>query len=396
MKLVKTLLSRAPVALRLARGAACQFRRHEGHDRVTAETTTDETAAVAAPLGAFEKWLSLWVALAIAAGLALGSLAPGLFAALAAAEVAQVNLIVALLIWAMVFPMMVGVDFTALRHIRETPKGLAVTLAVNWLIKPFTMAGLGLLFFNVVFAGLIPADDAQAYLAGLILLGAAPCTAMVFVWAQLTRGDPTYTLVQVSVNDVVMVFAFAPIVAFLLGVTDIAVPWETLLLSVGLYVVIPLAAGLAVRRGLVRRGGEPAVEDFKARAKPWSIVGLLATVVLLFGFQGQVILERPLVIALIAVPLLIQSYGIFALAYAAARAWRIPFNVAAPCALIGTSNFFELAVAVAISLFGIGSGAALATVVGVLVEVPVMLSLVALANRTRHWFDDAIPAARSA
>jgi ACR3 family arsenite transporter len=351
---------------------------------LTAETTLPDRLPTA--LGLFERWLSLWVALAIAAGLALGSLVPGLFSALAAAEIARVNLVVAVLIWAMVFPMMVGVDFAALRHIGDRPKGLAVTLAVNWLVKPFTMAGLGLLFFNYVFAGLIPREDAQAYLAGLILLGAAPCTAMVFVWSQLTRGDPTYTLVQVSVNDVVMVFAFAPIVAFLLGVTDIAVPWETLLLSVGLYVVIPLAAGLAVRRSLVHRAGASAVDDFKARAKPWSIVGLLATVVLLFGFQGQVILDRPLVIALIAVPLLIQSYGIFALAYAAARAWRIPYNVAAPCALIGTSNFFELAVAVAISLFGIGSGAALATVVGVLVEVPVMLSLVALANRTRHWF----------
>jgi ACR3 family arsenite transporter len=248
------------------------------------------------------------------------------------------------------------------------------------------MAALGVLFFEHLFAELIPPDDAQAYLAGVILLGAAPCTAMVFVWSQLTRGDPAYTLVQVSVNDVVMIFAFAPIVALLLGITDIPVPWETLLLSVGLYVAIPLAAGLLTRRRLVRRGGEAAVEAFKARVKPWSVVGLLATVVLLFGFQGRVILDQPMVIALIAIPLLIQTYGIFAIAYGAALAWRIPFNVAAPCALIGTSNFFELAVAVAISLFGLGSGAALATVVGVLVEVPVMLSLVALANRTRHWF----------
>ncbi len=286
----------------------------------------------------------------------------------------------------MVFPMMVGVDLSALARIGDRPKGLVVTLAVNWLVKPFTMAALGVLFFEHVFAGLIPPDDAQAYLAGLILLGAAPCTAMVFVWSELTRGDPTYTLVQVSVNDIVMVFAFAPIVALLLGLTDIVVPWETLLLSVGLYVVIPLAAGLVVRTRLVRTGGEPAVAAFKERVKPGSIIGLIATVVLLFGFQGHVIVERPLSIGLIAVPLLIQSYGIFAVAYSAARAWRIPFDVAAPCALIGTSNFFELAVAVAISLFGIDSGAALATVVGVLVEVPVMLSLVAFANRTRHWF----------
>ena len=295
-------------------------------------------------------------------------------------------IVVAVLIWAMVYPMMIGVDFTALRDIGERPKGLIVTLLVNWLIKPFTMAALGVLFFNHVFAGLIPPDDAQAYLAGVILLGAAPCTAMVFVWSQLTRGDATYTLVQVSVNDVIMVFAFAPIVAFLLGVTDIAVPWETLVLSVVLYIVIPLIAGLLTRARLMARGGEAAVDTFRDRIKPVTVIGLLVTVILLFGFQGQVILETPLVIALIAVPLLLQSYGIFALAYGLARLWRIPFNVAAPCALIGTSNFFELAVAVAISLFGLGSGAALATVVGVLVEVPVMLSLVAFANRTRHWF----------
>ena len=347
---------------------------------------TDATLAPAAGLGRFERWLSVWVALAIGAGLLLGNLFPGLFTALAALEVAHVNRPVAVLIWAMVYPMMVGVDFGALARIGERPKGLVVTLTVNWLIKPFTMAALGVLFFNHVFAGLIPPDDAQAYLAGVILLGAAPCTAMVFVWSNLTRGDPTYTLVQVSVNDVVMIFAFAPIVAFLLGVTDIAVPWNTLLLSVLLYVALPLVAGYLTRRKLVARGGEPAVAAFKARVQPFSIAGLLVTVVLLFGFQGEVILESPLIIALIAVPLLIQTYGIFFLAYGWARAWRIPFDIAAPCALIGTSNFFELAVAVAISLFGLGSGAALATVVGVLVEVPVMLSLVAFANRTRHWF----------
>jgi ACR3 family arsenite transporter len=347
---------------------------------------TDAPLPADAGLGPFERWLSVWVALAIGAGLVLGNLVPGLFAALAGLEVASVNLPVAVLIWAMVFPMMVGVDFAALRRIGDRPKGLVVTLVVNWLVKPFTMAALGVLFFEVVFAGLIPPDDAQAYLAGVILLGAAPCTAMVFVWSNLTRGDPTYTLVQVGVNDVIMVFAFAPIVAFLLGVTDIVVPWDTLLLSVGLYVVLPLLAGVALRTRLTARGGAAAVDAFKARVQPASMAGLLATVVLLFGFQGTVILDRPLVIALIAAPLLIQSYGIFFLAYGAARAWGIPFNVAAPCALIGTSNFFELAVAVAISLFGLGSGAALATVVGVLVEVPVMLSLVAFANRTRHWF----------
>ncbi|WP_099827512.1 ACR3 family arsenite efflux transporter [Oceaniglobus indicus] len=350
---------------------------------------TDTSLRAAAGLGTFERWLSVWVGLAIGAGLLLGNLFPAAFSFLAALEVASVNLPVAVLIWAMVYPMMVGVDFGALARVGETPKGLIVTLVVNWLIKPFTMAALGVLFFNHVFAGLIPPDDAQAYLAGVILLGAAPCTAMVFVWSNLTRGDATYTLVQVSVNDVIMVFAFAPIVAFLLGVTDITVPWDTLLLSVGLYVMLPLLAGYVTRRNLVGRGGEAAVDAFKARIQPFSILGLLVTVVLLFGFQGEVILDRPLVIAMIAVPLLIQSYGIFLVAYGVARAWRIPFNIAAPCALIGTSNFFELAVAVAISLFGLGSGAALATVVGVLVEVPVMLSLVAFANRTKHWFPPA-------
>ncbi|MCP5156616.1 MAG: ACR3 family arsenite efflux transporter [Ectothiorhodospiraceae bacterium] len=347
-----------------------------------------------AGIGFFEKWLSVWVALCIAAGLVLGNAFPALFAMLASWEYASVNLVVALLIWAMVYPMMVNVDFTSLRHVGDRPKGLVITLVVNWLLKPFTMAALGVLFFEVVFADLIAPADAAQYIAGLILLGAAPCTAMVFVWSQLTRGDATYTLVQVSVNDVVMVFAFAPIVAFLLGITDIAVPWETLLLSVVLYVVIPLAAGALTRRWLLRhaergQSGTDVVGRFCEAVKPVSVVGLLATVVLLFGFQGQTILAQPLVIALIAVPLVIQSYGVFVVAYAAARAWRVPFDVAAPCALIGTSNFFELAVAVAISVFGLDSGAALATVVGVLVEVPVMLSLVAVANRTRDWFPSA-------
>jgi len=350
-------------------------------------------ASGAAPggIGFFEKWLTLRVALCIAAGIVLGNTLPGLFGILAGLEYAKVNLVVAVLIWAMVYPMMVNVDLASLRHIGDRPKGLIVTVAVNWLIKPFTMAALGVLFFEVLFADMIAPASAQQYIAGLILLGAAPCTAMVFVWSQLTRGDATYTLVQVSVNDVIMIFAFAPIVAFLLGVTDLAVPWETLLLSVALYVVIPLAAGVWTRRRLVAhatRGetGEAAVARFTAAIKPFSVLGLLATVVLLFGFQGGVILDQPGLIALIAAPLVIQSYGIFVIAYGAAWAWKIPFNVAAPCALIGTSNFFELAVAVAISLFGLHSGAALATVVGVLVEVPVMLSLVAFANRTQHWF----------
>jgi ACR3 family arsenite transporter len=345
-----------------------------------------QTAAAPGGIGFFEKWLSLWIGLCIAAGIALGTALPGVFGFLAGLEVASVNLVVAVLIWAMIFPMMVNVDFASLGHIGDRPKGLVITLAVNWVIKPFTMAALGVLFFEVVFADMIDPKSAQEYIAGLILLGAAPCTAMVFVWSQMTKGDPTYTLVQVSVNDLVMVFAFAPIVALLLGVTDIAVPWETLLISVALYVVIPLAAGAVTRASLIARGGQAAVDGFTARVKPASVLGLLATVVLLFGFQGHVILNDPLLIGLIAVPLLIQSYGIFAIAYAAAWAWKVPFNVAAPCAMIGTSNFFELAVAVAISLFGLESGAALATVVGVLVEVPVMLSLVAFANRTRHLF----------
>jgi arsenite transporter len=340
-------------------------------------------------MGVFERYLSVWVGLCILAGIGLGLLIPGAFAALAGLEYANVNFAVAILIWAMVWPMMIGVDFSAMARVGDKPKGLIITLVVNWLIKPFTMAALGVVFFRTVFADFIPPEDADGYIAGLILLGAAPCTAMVFVWSQLTRGDANYTLVQVSVNDAIMVFAFAPIVAFLLGVSDIAVPWETLLLSVALYIVIPLIAGLLTRNRLIKGGGERAVTAFTDRIKPLSVVGLLATVVLLFGFQSETIISRPLVIALIAVPILIQSYGIFAIAYAAAWAWKVPHAIAAPCAMIGTSNFFELAVAVAISLFGLNSGAALATVVGVLVEVPVMLSLVAFANRTRNAFQQA-------
>jgi len=345
----------------------------------------------AAGLGLFEKWLSVWVAAAIVAGIVIGNIAPDAVALLARLEYASVNLVVAVLIWAMIYPMMVSVDFASLRHIGEKPKGLVITIVVNWFIKPFTMAALAVLFFKYIYAGLMSPDDAQQYIAGLILLGAAPCTAMVFVWSQMTKGDPAYTLVQVSVNDIIMIFAFAPIVALLLGVTDIEVPWETLLLSTLLYVVIPLVAGALTRRALLARStdGEAAVAAFTGRIKPLSIIGLLVTVVLLFAFQAQTIVTQPLLIALIAVPIIIQSYGIFFVSYAAAWAWKVPHNVAAPCALIGTSNFFELAVAVAIGVFGLGSGAALATVVGVLVEVPVMLSLVAFANRTRAKFPSA-------
>ena len=331
----------------------------------------------------FERYLSVWILLAIIAGVALGNVLPGLFQAIAAAEFANVNLVVAVLIWAMVYPMMVGVDPGSLHDVARQPKGLLITLTVNWLIKPFTMAALAVLFFEVVFADVIAPDDASQYIAGLILLGAAPCTAMVFVWSQLTRGDANYTLVQVTVNDLIMIFAFAPIVAFLLGVTDIVVPWETLLLSVLLFIVLPLAAGLLTRR---RLGGPARIEAFLRRVKPYSVIGLIVTVVILFGLQGETILARPATIVLIAVPILIQSYGIFLLGYGAAYVLKVPHRIAAPCAMIGTSNFFELAVAVAISLFGLHSGAALATVVGVLVEVPVMLSLVAFVNRTRSKF----------
>ncbi|MFT5182883.1 MAG: ACR3 family arsenite transporter [Alphaproteobacteria bacterium] len=361
-----------------------------------APSTSPQMAAAdpAGGIGFFEKWLSVWVALCIVAGIGLGKAVPDIFQTLAGLEYASVNFAVAVLIWAMVYPMMVNVDFASIRHIGDRPKGLIITLVVNWLIKPFTMAALGILFFEILFADIIAPEDAREYIGGLILLGAAPCTAMVFVWSQLTRGDATYTLVQVSVNDVIMIFAYVPIVALLLGVTDISVPWETLLLSVGLYVVIPLVAGYATRQRLVRGVGQTEDSDrrvahFVSRVKPFSVIGLLATVILLFGFQGNIIIDQPLLIALIATPLLIQSYGIFFVTYGAAWLWRVPFNVAAPCALIGTSNFFELAVAVAISVFGLDSGAALATVVGVLVEVPVMLSLVAFANRTRTLFSQS-------
>jgi ACR3 family arsenite transporter len=340
----------------------------------------------ASPMGLFERYLSLWVSLCIAGGLGLGVVLPGLFSAIAGIEYASVNLVVAVFIWVMIYPMMVNVDFASLKDVGKKPKGLCITLVVNWLIKPFTMAALGILFFEYIFADFVEPETAKEYIAGMILLGVAPCTAMVFVWSQLVRGDANYTLVQVSINDIIMVFAFAPIAAFLLGVSDIVVPWETLLLSVLLYVVIPLVAGYITRRTLDGPDNHERIARFTGKIKPISVIGLLATVVLLFGFQAQTILERPMLIVLIAIPLLIQSYGIFVIAYGWAYLWRVPFSTAAPAALIGTSNFFELAVAVAISLFGLNSGAALATVVGVLVEVPVMLSLVALANRTRHRF----------
>ena len=331
-------------------------------------------------MGIFERFLSIWVALAIAAGVALGLLVPGAFQAVADLEFAHVNLVVAVFIWVMIFPMMVQIDWRAVKDVRQRPQGLLLTLVVNWLIKPFTMAALGVLFFQYIFSPWVDPQSAQEFIAGMILLGVAPCTAMVFVWSQLVKGDANYTLVQVTVNDLIMVVAFAPIAAFLLGVTDIAVPWETLLISTGLYVMLPLAAGMIFRHLWLALGTEHLQRRI-SQIKPWSVMGLIATVVLLFGFQAPTIVEKPLVIAMIAVPLVLQTYGIFFIAWWAARWLNLPHNIAGPACLIGTSNFFELAVAVAISLFGLHSGAALATVVGVLVEVPVMLTLVNLIQR---------------
>lgn len=333
-------------------------------------------------MGIFERFLSVWIAIAIAAGVGLGLLIPAAFEVVSRCEVAGVNVVVAALIWLMIYPMMLKVEPSCLKDVGKKPTGLLITLVVNWLIKPFTMAALGVLFFNHLFASIVPPDDASQIIAGMILLGVAPCTAMVFVWSHLTDGDPNYTLVQVSINDLIMVFAFAPIAGFLLGVTDIVVPWGTLIASVVMFIVIPLAAGIATQRALSRT----KVDRLGLRLKPTSILGLLATVVLLFGFQADMIWSRPMLVVLIAIPLLFQSYGIFAVTYGLARMMKLPFNIAAPAAMIGTSNFFELAVAVAISLFGLSSAAALATVVGVLIEVPVMLSLVAFANRTSAWF----------
>ena len=339
-------------------------------------------------MGLFERYLSVWVGIAIVVGIFLGSVEPDAFAAIASIEYAHVNIVIAVLIWLMIYPMMVQIDFSSLKDVGKKPKGLALTLVINWLIKPFTMAFLGWLFFKGVFADWVDPQTATEYIAGMILLGVAPCTAMVFVWSQLTKGDANYTLVQVSINDIIMIFAFAPIAGMLLGVTDITVPWHTLFLSVVLYVLIPLVAGAITRTKLDKADDHTRLDQFLATMKPWSIIGLLATVTLLFGFQSETILAKPLAIVLIAIPLLIQTYAIFAIAYFMAKQMKLPHNIAAPACMIGTSNFFELAVAVAISLFGLHSGAALATVVGVLVEVPVMLSLVWFANRTRHWFDE--------
>ena len=331
-------------------------------------------------MGIFERWLTLWVGLGIFLGVLLGLGLPELFLWVSDQSVAQVNLIVAVLIWAMIYPMMVQIDWSSIRQASREPKGLLLTIAVNWAIKPFSMAVVAVLFFKWVWADLVPADTAEEVIAGMILLGVAPCTAMVFVWSQLVRGNAAYTLVQVSINDVILIFAFAPLAGLLLGVTDISVPWETLLLSTVLYVVAPLLAGVATRYALLRRGPDLLVQ-FMARVKPLSIAGLIATVVILFGLQAQTILSQPLLILLIAIPLILQTYGIFFLSWVMAQWLRLPHPIAGPACLIGTSNFFELAVAVAIGLFGMQSAASLATVVGVLVEVPLMLSLVYWVNR---------------
>ncbi|GHC94618.1 ACR3 family arsenite efflux transporter [Novosphingobium pokkalii] len=338
-------------------------------------------------MGLFERYLSLWVALCIAAGVLLGQALPRLFAAIAAAQVAQVNLVVAALIWLMIVPMLLKIDFAALGAVRQHWKGVGVTLLINWAVKPFSMALLGTLFIGHLFAAWLPAGQGPSYVAGLILLAAAPCTAMVFVWSNLCDGEPTFTLSQVALNDVIMVFLFAPLVGLLLGVAAVQVPWATLLLSVLLYIVVPVIAAQILRRAMLARGGQALLDRLLRALGPASLVALLAMLVLLFGFQGPAIVGQPLVIALLAVPILIQVYGNAALAYWLSRRLGVAWCVAAPAALIGASNFFELAVAAAVSLFGLQSGAALATVVGVLVEVPVMLSIVGMVKATRGWYE---------
>jgi arsenite transporter len=352
-------------------------------------TSLADTAGrrAASGLGTFERFLSLWVALCILAGIGLGRLAPAPFEALGRTTVAEVNIPVALLIWLMIVPMLLRVDFAALHRVREAWRGIAVTVGVNWLVKPFSMALLGWLFVGLVFRQLLPPAEIDSYIAGLILLAAAPCTAMVFVWSNLSGGDPNFTLSQVALNDTIMVFAFAPIVGLLLGLSSIAVPWTTLFLSVALYIVVPTIAAQLWRRRLLGRGGEAALLATLRRLHPVSLAALLATLVLLFGFQGEEIVRQPLVILLLAVPIVIQVYLNAAIAYGLNRALGVPHAIACPSALIGASNFFELAVAAAIALFGFQSGAALATVVGVLVEVPVMLSVVRIVLKSRAWYE---------
>jgi ACR3 family arsenite transporter len=338
-------------------------------------------------IGFFEKYLTLWVALCMVAGVLIGQFLPGIPAFLGRFEYANVSIPIAILIWLMIYPMMLKVDFQSIQNVGKNPKGLFVTWVTNWLIKPFTMFGIAWLFFFVIFRTLIPAELAKDYLAGAILLGAAPCTAMVFVWSHLTKGNPAYTVVQVATNDLIILIAFTPIVALLLGIGGVTIPWDTLLLSVALFVVIPLAGGILTRTQIVKkRGLEYFEKGFLPKFNNVTIVGLLLTLVIIFSFQGKVILENPLHIVLIAVPLVIQTFLIFFIAYGASKLLKLPHDIAAPAGMIGASNFFELAVAVAISLFGAKSPVALATIVGVLVEVPVMLTLVKIANRTTRWF----------
>jgi len=338
-------------------------------------------------MSTFERYLTIWVGLCIIAGIALGHFFPTIFHVIGSAEIAKVNLPVAVLIWLMIIPMLVKIDFAALARVKEHWRGIGVTLFINWAVKPFSMAFLGWLFIGWLFRPYLPADQINSYIAGLILLAAAPCTAMVFVWSNLSDGEPHFTLSQVALNDVIMVFAFAPIVGLLLGLSAITVPWETLLLSVVLYIVVPVIIAQIVRRSVIASGGNDALTRLLSTLQPISLVALLATLVLLFGFQGEQILAQPLIIAMLAVPILIQVYFNAGLAYVLNRAAGEAHCVAGPSALIGASNFFELAVAAAISLFGFDSGAALATVVGVLIEVPVMLSVVKIVNSTRHWYE---------
>src|SRR5438309_5071465 len=350
-------------------------------------SVTDAGRRTAAPaLGTFERYLTVWVALCIIAGILLGRLVPGPFQALGRMTVAEVNIPVAVVIWLMIVPMLLKVDFGALHRVAEQWRGIAVTVSISWLVKPFSMAALAWLFIGWLFRPYLPAGQIDSYIAGLILLAAAPCTAMVFVWSNLTDGEPNFTLSQVALNDTIMVFAFAPIVGLLLGLSSITVPWQTLFLSVLLYIVVPVIAAQLWRHALLRSGGPAALAGTLARLQPVSLVALLATLVLLFGFQGEQIVRQPLIIVLLAIPIVIQVYLNAAIAYGLNRALGVPHNVACPSALIGASNFFELAVAAAIALFGFQSGSALATVVGVLVEVPVMLSVVRIVLRTRAWY----------
>ena len=357
---------------------------------MSAQCEVTASRAAGAPMSVFERYLTVWVFLCIVVGIALGQLLPGVFQAIGRLEVAHVNLPVGLLIWVMIIPMLLKVDFSAMREVGQHIKGIGVTLFVNWLVKPFSMAFLGWLFIRQLFAPWLPPDQLDSYIAGLILLAAAPCTAMVFVWSRLTNGDPLFTLSQVALNDGIMIVAYAPLVAFLLGLSSIVVPWDTLLISVGLYIVIPVIIAQLLRKALLRQG-QAAFDAAMEKIGPWSIGALLTTLVLLFAFQGEAILKQPLIIGLLAVPILIQVFFNSGLAYLLNRAVGEKHSIACPSALIGASNFFELAVAAAISLFGFNSGAALATVVGVLIEVPVMLLVVRVVNRSKGWYERGLP-----